>query len=211
MIVNDDPGLKAYLASNAPPQAKLRAVPGARDALALRPYPPFNAIPTGAHSAVIIPDRPALVRGNTKERPAYVWLSDENFGGCPLNYARVGLHRSGGVPRDDWRLRDSGQSARELPEAGRSPSPTASRSAGRSRSRTHNATVFKNLVFNTWYGHGLRVIDISNPMTPREIGHALPVPQGIARTYPMFKDGLIYWTDNRTGLHVAQVHGPLCR
>jgi hypothetical protein len=45
-------------------------------------------------------------------------------------------------------------------------------------------------------------------MTPREVGYALPVPQGIARTYPVFRDGLIYWTDNRTGLHVARYTGP---
>ena len=45
------------------------------------------------------------------------------------------------------------------------------------------------------------------PQTPREVGYAMPVPQGIARTYPVFKDGLIYWADNDTGLHVAQIHG----
>jgi len=56
--------------------------------------------------------------------------------------------------------------------------------------------------------HGLRVIDISNPHTPREVGHALTVPQGVARTYPVFKDGLIYWVDNDTGLHVARYTGP---
>ena len=74
--------------------------------------------------------------------------------------------------------------------------------------QNHNPTVFKDLVFTTWYGHGLRVIDISNPMTPREVGYALPAPQGIARTYPIFKDGLMYWADNRTGLHVAKYTGP---
>jgi hypothetical protein len=30
------------------------------------------------------------VKGNTKNRPAYVWLTDEN-GGCPLNGAKDGL------------------------------------------------------------------------------------------------------------------------
>ena len=56
--------------------------------------------------------------------------------------------------------------------------------------QNHNPTVFKNLVFTTWYAHGLRAIDISNPHNPREVGHALTVPQGVARTYPVFKDGL---------------------
>ena len=77
--------------------------------------------------------------------------------------------------------------------------------------QNHNPTVFKNLVFNGWYGHGIRVIDISNPHTPREVGYAMPVPHGIARTYPVFRDGLIYWVDNRTGLHVATIHGSSSR
>ena len=51
-------------------------------------YPPVNATPTGTHSAVFVPNRPAQVNGNTKNRPAYVWVTDEN-GGCPLNYARM--------------------------------------------------------------------------------------------------------------------------
>jgi len=74
--------------------------------------------------------------------------------------------------------------------------------------QNHNPTVFENLVFTTWYGHGLRAIDISNPFNPREVGHALTLPHGVARSYPVFKDGLIYWTDNDTGLHVARYIGP---
>ena len=56
--------------------------------------------------------------------------------------------------------------------------------------------------------HGLRAIDISLPQNPREVGYALTVPHGIARTYPVFRDGLIYWVDNDTGLHVARYTGP---
>ena len=74
--------------------------------------------------------------------------------------------------------------------------------------QNHNPTVFPNLVFNSWYGHGLRAIDISNPYTPREVGHALTLPHGVTRSYPVFKDGLIYWTDSDTGLHVARYTGP---
>ena len=74
--------------------------------------------------------------------------------------------------------------------------------------QNHNPTAFRNLVFNGWYGHGIRVIDISNPHTPREVGYAITLPHGIARTYPGFRDGLIYWVDNRTGLHVGRYTGP---
>jgi len=66
----------------------------------------------------------------------------------------------------------------------------------------------KIIFFETPANPNLRVIDIANPMMPREVGYALPVPQGIARTYPVFKDGLMYWADNRTGLHVAKYTGP---
>ena len=74
--------------------------------------------------------------------------------------------------------------------------------------QNHNPTVFKNLVFNTWHAHGPRVIDISVPQTSREVGYALSLPHGIARTYPVFKDGLIHVLDNKTRLQVFRYTGP---
>jgi len=207
MVINDDPGVKAYLASNAPAEAKIERYLALETRSRFDVYPPFNAFPTGTHSAVVVPDRPAEVRGNTKGRPAYVWLSDENFGGCPLNYARMVSIEAEAFPAmigafaiPDNLLDNCLKQAVTEPDGvtKRRPIPQ----------QNHNPTVFKDLVFNTWYGHGLRVIDISNPMMPREVGYALPVPQGIARTYPVFKDGLIYWADNRTGLYVAKYTGP---
>jgi len=207
MVIDDDPGLKAYLASDAPPQAKIERYLALETRSRFDVYPPFNAFPTGTHSAVLVPDRPAEVRGNTRGRPAFVWLSDENFGGCPLNYARMVSVEAEAYPAmigafaiPDNLLDNCLKQAVTEPDGvtKRRPIPQ----------QNHNPTVFKDLVFTTWYGHGLRVIDISNPMTPREVGYALPVPQGIARTYPVFKDGLMYWADNRTGLHVARYTGP---
>jgi hypothetical protein len=205
MVVNNDPGLKAYLASNVQPQAKAQRYLVLLTRSRFDVYPPVNASPTGTHSAVFVPNRPAQVRGNTKNRPAYVWLSDEN-GGCPLNNARIVSVESEITPimvgafaipdnqLDECLTQDitepNGQPRRRVPQ------------------QNHNPTVFKNMVFNTWYGHGLRAIDISIPQTPREVGYAMPVPQGVARTYPVFKDGLIYWADNDTGLHVARYTGP---
>jgi hypothetical protein len=205
MVVNNDPGLKAYLASKASPQAKAQRYLVLLTRSRFDVYPPTNAAPTGTHSAVFVPDRPARVKDNTKNRPAYVWLSDEN-GGCPLNNARIVSVESEITPimvgafaipdnvLDECLTQDitepNGQLRRRVAQ------------------QNHNPTVFKNMVFNTWYGHGLRAIDISIPQTPREVGYAMPVPQGIARTYPVFKDGLIYWVDNDTGLHVARYTGP---
>ena len=168
-------------------------------------YPPINATPTGTHSAVFVPNRPALVKGNTNGRPAYVWLSDEN-GGCPLNYARMVSVEAEATPImiGAFAIPDN-QLEECLDQAITEPSGERRR---RVAQQNHNPTVFKNMVFTTWYGHGLRAIDISIPQTPREVGHALTIPHGIARTYPIFKDGLIYWIDNDTGLHVARYTGP---
>ena len=206
MVVNNDPGLKAFLASNASAQAKAERYLVLLTRSRFDVYPPVNATPTGTHSAVFVPNRPAQVKGNTKGRPAYVWLTDEN-GGCPLNYARMVSVESEITPIMVGAFAIPDNQLDECLEPGESPSPMASL-AQQVAQQNHNPTVFKNLVFNTWYGHGLRAIDISIPQTPREVGYAMPLPQGIARTYPVFKDGLIYWADNRTGLHVARYTGP---
>jgi hypothetical protein len=205
MVINDDPGLKALLASGASAQAKAERYLVLMTRSRFDVYPPVNATPTGTHSAVIVPDRPAQVRGNTRNRPAYVWITDEN-GGCPLNYARMLSVESEIVPImvgafaiPDNRLDDC------LDQANTEPNGQPRRAVAQ---QNHNPTVFKNLVFNGWYGHGIRVIDISNPHTPREVGYAITLPHGIARTYPVFRDGLIYWVDNRTGLHVGRYTGP---
>ncbi len=205
MVVNNDPGLKAFLASDVSAQAKAERYRVLLTRSRFDVYPPVNATPTGTHSAVFIPDRPAQVKGNTKNRPAYVWLTDEN-GGCPLNYARMVSVEAEATPImiGAFAIPDN-QIEECLDQANTEPSGEPRR---RVAQQNHNPTAFKNLVFNTWYGHGLRAIDISRPHNPREVGYALTIPQGIARTYPVFKDGLIYWVDNDTGLHVARYTGP---
>lgn len=205
MVINNDPGLKAFLASNASAQAKAQRYLVLLTRSRFDVYPPINATPTGTHSAIFVPNRPAMVKGNTKARPAYVWLSDEN-GGCPLNYARMMSVESEIVPImiGAFAIPDN-QLEECLTQSITEPNGQRRQQVAQ---QNHNPTIFKNLVFNTWYGHGLRVIDISAPTNPREVGYALPSPQGIARTYPVFKDGLIYWVDNNTGLHVAKYTGP---
>jgi len=205
MVVNNDPGLQTFLASNAPPETKAGRYLVLLTRSRFDVYPPVNALPTGTHSAVFVPNRPARVRGNTKGRPAYVWLSDEN-GGCPLNHARMVSVEAEATPIMIGAFAIPDNLVEEcLDQATTEPNGAQRR---RVPQQNHNPTVFKNLVFTTWYGHGLRAIDISNPYNPREVGHALTIPQGVARTYPVFKDGLIYWVDNDTGLHVARYTGP---
>jgi hypothetical protein len=205
MVINNDPGLQAFLASGASDQVKAQRYLVLLTRSRFDVYPPVNATPTGTHSAVFVPDRPAQVRGNTKNRPAYVWVTDEN-GGCPLNYARMISVESEITPImvGAFAIPDN-QLSECLDQAITEPNGQRRQIVPQ---QNHNPTVFKNLVFNTWYGHGLRAIDISNPHNPREVGYALTIPHGIARTYPVFKDGLIYWVDNQTGLHVARYTGP---
>src|SRR5205823_10062094 len=153
MVVNNDPGLKAFLASNASPQAKAQRYLVLLTRSRFDVYPPVNATPTGTHSAVIVPNRPAQVKGNTKGRPAYVWLTDEN-GGCPLNGARIVSIESEIVPImvgafaiPDNRLEDC------LDQANTEPTGQPRRNVAQ---QNHNPTALKNLVFNGWHGHGLR-------------------------------------------------------
>ena len=205
MVVSDDAGLQAFLASDASDAAKAARYLVLLTRSRLDVHPPYGSLPTGIHSAVFVPDRPAQVRDNTEARPAFVWLSDENFG-CPLMYARMVSVESEATPVmvgafgipdsrvdecfDQANTEPNGEPRRRVPQ------------------QNHNPTVFRNLVFTSWYGHGLRAIDISRPYTPREVGHALTIPHGVTRSYPVFKDGLIYWSDSDTGLHVAKYTGP---
>ena len=45
----------------------------------------------------------------------------------------------------------------------------------------HNGLVFPNLAFVTYYGAGLRAIDISNPLILREVGYFINAPVGTVR------------------------------
>ena len=205
MVVSDDPGLRAFLDSGASAAAKTARYLVLLTRSRLDVHPPLSSPATGIHSAVFVPERPAQVRDNVQGRPAYVWLSDEN-GGCPLMHARMVSVESETTPVmvGAFGIPDN-QMDECLTQANTEPNGEPRRNVPQ---QNHNPTLFRNLVFTSWYGHGLRVIDISNPYTPREVGHALTLPHGVTRSYPVFKDGLIYWTDSDTGLHVGRYTGP---
>lgn len=206
MVVSDDPGLQAYLASDASDIAKTVRYQVLLTRSRVDVHPPNNSLPTGIHSAVMVPNRPAQVRDNDAGRPAYVWITDENFGGCPIMHARMVSIEVEATPVMVGAFAIPDNELDEcLTQAATEPNGEPLR---RVSQQNHNPTVFENLVFNSWYGHGIRAIDISNPYMPREVGHIITLPHSIARTYPVFKDGLIYWTDSDTGLHVARYTGP---
>jgi hypothetical protein len=66
-----------------------------------------------------------------------------------------------------------------------------------------------NLVYAAWFSRGLRVIDISNPYLPTEVGHYLPAPikgNRFAMSNDVFVDtqDLIYLIDRNDGLEILR-------
>lgn len=207
MVIHDDPGLKAIVGSGMSSEMIAERYQKLHDRSRYDPYPPVMTF-TGFHSAVPVPGRPSLNKGNTRERPAFVVVSDEKpFLDCPATWLyimsvdeEISPTQAGSFTVPINQLENCLNQPTLEPD-GLTPRRQRSQQA-------HNPTVFENLVFISWYSQGLRVIDISQPHTPREVGYARTAPVGVVRTYPVFKDGLIYWVDNDTGLHVARYFGP---
>ena len=65
------------------------------------------------------------------------------------------------------------------------------------------------IVHAVWFGGGLRIIDVADPLAPREIGHFIPEPV-VGRPAPQSNDvalddrGLIYVVDRHVGFDVLE-------
>jgi hypothetical protein len=63
-----------------------------------------------------------------------------------------------------------------------------------------------------WFGGGLRIIDVANPLAPREVGHFIPEPTS-GKSAPQSNDvalddrGLIYVVDRWVGFDVLEFQG----
>lgn len=93
----------------------------------------------------------------------------------------------------------------------------------------HNQTVLPGFVLTSWYGGGLRAIDVSSPAAPVEAGFFVPKPLDTIASvpdtsapvygetpdpaddwwvatwsYPVIRGGYIYVTDIRNGLYILQ-------
>ena len=88
------------------------------------------------------------------------------------------------------------------------------------RASDHNLFVKGNRVYESNYGSGLRVLDISNRTNPREIaffdsapyndddpGHSA-AQSGAWSNYPFFESGIIIFTSVREGLFIVRVIDP---
>ena len=85
----------------------------------------------------------------------------------------------------------------------------------------HNLYVNGDRMYQSNYGSGLRVLDISDRANPREIAHFDSAPynddgpgfssseSGAWSNYPFFEDGLVIFTSVREGLFIMRVRGPI--
>jgi choice-of-anchor B domain-containing protein len=85
------------------------------------------------------------------------------------------------------------------------------------RSSDHNLFVVGDRVYESNYGSGLRVLDISDRANPKEIAHFDSAPMndngpghsssqsGAWSNYPFFGDGLVVFTSVREGLFIVRV------
>ena len=68
------------------------------------------------------------------------------------------------------------------------------------------------IVYAVWFGGGLRIIDVADPLSPREVGHFIPEPVA-GRAAPQSNDvaldqrGLIYMVDRHVGFDVLEFQG----
>ncbi len=68
------------------------------------------------------------------------------------------------------------------------------------------------VVYAVWFGGGLRIIDVADPLSPREIGHFIPQPAA-GRSAPQSNDvalderGLIYMVDRHVGFDILEYDG----
>ncbi len=66
-----------------------------------------------------------------------------------------------------------------------------------------------NLVYSAWFAGGLRIVDISSPHEPVEVGYYVPEPAegfGSPQSNDVFVDerGLIYLIDRHRGLEILR-------
>ena len=166
----------------------------------------------GVHSAVKLFGRP------------YVLTTDEAYGdalraigdhGCPWGWARMIDIRNPAKPKvvAEYKLpqNDPGYCTTDPPR------PSSSYAS-------HNPTLTKNLALITWHAGGLQAVSIKNPTKPTQLAEFRPEPlpyvmtedpalsagqdKVVAWSFPIIKDGLIYFVDVRNGLYVVRYHGP---
>jgi choice-of-anchor B domain-containing protein len=88
---------------------------------------------------------------------------------------------------------------------------------GTTAASDHNLYIVGDTMYQSNYEAGLRIIDISDRMNPREVGHFDSVPggdnspgfEGSWSNYPYFRSGAIIFTSIREGLFVVRMQRPI--
>lgn len=154
----------------------------------------------------------------------YMLITDEVYGaalralghGCPWGWTRLVSIANPAKPKvvSEYKLPQNEESLCPPQDA---IHPTTSFAA-------HNPTLTRNLAIITWHSGGLQVVDISNPAKPTQVTEFVATPvipilqedpvlssggdKVVAWSYPIIKDGLIYFVDVRNGLYVMRYEGP---
>jgi hypothetical protein len=90
---------------------------------------------------------------------------------------------------------------------------------------SHNPTLTRNLLFDSWHSGGEQAVDVSDPGAPVQVGWFSPTPlpevanedpalsrgpnKVVMWSFPIVRNGLIYVVDIRNGLYVLRYTGPL--
>ena len=178
----------------------------------------------GAHSAVLIPGSHYLFTTEEiygKGTPALGAAFGPAFGGCPWGWARI-------VDMNDptnlkvvseFKIDENQQSfCANVPAAQDNFSAYTS----------HNPTVLPDQAFVTWHSGGLRAVDLTDPTNPVQDGVFVPTPETpavgdvhtvdpalepgsngtIGWSYPIIRNGLIYYIDIANGRYLLRFTGP---
>lgn len=156
------------------------------------------------HSGGSAPTHTALPVGHTILGKRWLVVFDEEMGG--------------GDPPAFMRIYDITDEKGPLPAATfHVPRDPSGKTGGRfGAHQPHEVVGPDNLVYAAWFSGGLRVIDISDPYHPREVGHFIPRPgsgQRYAQSNDLFVDarGYIYLIDRIRGLDILRFTKPAAR
>jgi len=146
------------------------------------------------------PTHTALPVGHAIQGRRWLVLFDEDLGGGCERPARM-------------RMADITDERRPI-LAGEFQPPAPARCEGRSGAHQPHEYVGKdNLVYAAWFNRGLRIVDISAPTRPVEVGHYIPRrPDGrpaLSNDVFVYARGLIYLLDRDRGLDILRFTGPL--
>jgi hypothetical protein len=178
----------------------------------------------GAHSSVKIPGKPYILTTEEiygKGTPAMQAAFGPAFGGCPWGWMRiVDMSDPANLKVvSEFKVDENQQSfCANVSTAQDNFSSYAS----------HNPTVLPDLAISTWHSGGLRAVDLTDPVHPVQDGFYVPTPETlqagevhtmdpalepgsngtIAWSYPIIRNGLIYYIDIANGLYVVKYSGP---